>query len=668
MFTSFRELTGGIFFLLLSNLCFAQFQLEVSTYTVSGAVPNAMISGNDLHDVTIAPNGDLWVTGRGLGNISGTGSPYISDPNNKGMYIARIESNGGSVLYDSYLGGNGDPLVIETDLSGNVYVAGYAFSGLDSSSVAYGGGIADAFIMKFSNNNQLVYCKYIGGSGIERIEDLVVDDFGNAYICGGTSSANFPQVGNGSILQNSFNGGVDAFVSILDPAGGLAYSALLGGAGVDYATGIEIGNNSEIYITGLGNLGYPTTLTSYQPISGGGEDIFISKISSDGTNLLFSTFVGGAGNEHGRDLALDGNGDVIITGQTTGSLPVTLNAYQTIPQGQLDGFVMRLSSDGSNLLHSSYLGGGSNDIGDEIIVTDQNGVYVYGNTNSLNFPVQNAIQSIIGGGVDLFLTHLDSSFSNIGISGSTYFGGSSDENESWGIAVNCILHFGKVFFCGRTRSTDILIRDELGGLGNGASVLTPTFPINNSDSGILVRIGSADPVDCPLLPLNSESVELHLNIESDQVLIEWQAVLNEEVGYYQLERASDSGNFSFLAMVQQGSNHQGSRIFHYDKNPLHGLSYYRLIAYSNEGEELTQIIEKIWCEKGLRLFPNPTTGVIVIEGDDFEELSLISITGELIRLLDIKSDFLDVSFLPGGVYFLRVSNKGITKMIRFIKV
>jgi hypothetical protein len=362
----------------------------------------------------------------------------------------------GVLLYSTYLGGNGDDfgLSITADYSQNIYVTGQTYStnfpvknALQSSS----GGGSDAFVTKLNRSGELDYSTYLGGNSDDVGTFIAVDPAGYAYITGQTLSTNFPTE---NALQSANAGGSDAFVTKLNPSGSeLVYSTYLGGSGNDdEAYGIAIDQFRNAYVVGYTNSGDFPTKNALQPYPAGGYDAFVTKLNSSGSALVYSTYLGGSGDDNGLDIAVDRLGNAYVTGGTQSSdFPTTAGAAQPQLNGFGNAFISKLNAEGSLLVYSTYLGGSTFDFARGIGVQDLpfgTSAYVSGLTCSTDFPVVNALQPTPGGNCDAFVTKLSPSGASFAYS--TYLGG-SDFDMSHGIAVDLQ---GNAYVAGATYSTD----------------------------------------------------------------------------------------------------------------------------------------------------------------------------------------------------------------------
>jgi uncharacterized protein (TIGR03437 family) len=265
----------------------------------------------------------------------------------------------------------------------------------------------------------LVYSTFLGGRGQSNIaEAIAVDRAGNAYITGYTDSPNFPV--KGSVLGTS-PGVVTPFVSKISPSGTLVYSTFLGGYPNDQAHGIAVDGAGNAYVVGItGSPNFPTA-NALQPASAGGYDLFLTKISPDGSKLLYSTYLGGKGNDYGTAIAVDADGNACVTGYTDSRDYPAVNAVQGSLGGGRDAFVTRINAAGSALIYSTYVGGGMDDFGMSVASDPAGNAYVTGYTKSTDLPTVNALQNKYGGALwNGFVTKLAADGSAVY---STYLGG-----------------------------------------------------------------------------------------------------------------------------------------------------------------------------------------------------------------------------------------------------
>jgi Cep192 domain 4/Beta-propeller repeat len=348
--------------------------------------------------------------------------------------------------YSTYLGGTAYNYAtgIAVDASGYVYVTGYTssvdfpisggvqgiFSGGNCNTEVNTAPCFDTFVAKLNpQGTGLVYSTYLGGTGDDEGVRIAVDVSGQAYVAGFTNSLDFPTA---SPFQGSNGGGAcgttayptpcyDAFVAKLTASGSnLVYSTYLGGTGDDFASSIASDSNGNAYVGGLTSASnFPVTYGSLQTsYSGGPFDGFVAKINPAGSNLVYSTYLGGSQEDHVNGIALDSSGDVYLTGQTnSANFPVKSGfqpQYTAASCGSalsnspcFESFVSELNPTGTALVYSSYLGGTAASYGSDIALDSSGAAYVTGWTTSRDFPVtQGAYDTAWGGANEIFVAKI----------------------------------------------------------------------------------------------------------------------------------------------------------------------------------------------------------------------------------------------------------------------
>jgi len=389
--------------------------------------------------------------------------------------------------YATYLGGTGGDVAygIAVDSSGNAYVTGSTASAnfpTTSAEQNTSGGDGDAFVTKFnSTGTALVYSTYLGGNGSDIGNAIAVDSSGNVYVVGSTTSTNFPTT-SGAFQPNYGDNG-DAFLAKLDAAGSaLVYCTYLGGTSADIAQAVAVDSSGNAYVTGstqshdfptvnplqIGNDGCSTVSGSVSCSS----DVFVAKVNPSGTDLVYSTYLGGSGGDSGRAIAIDGSGNVYVSGYTSSSDFPTQNALQSSNGGGSDAFVVELNATGSALVFSTYFGGSGQDRAFGLALDVSGSIYVTGDSQSTNFPTTaNAFQTANHGQGDAFVFKLAPGGSPLVYA--TLLGGSGTDQAS-GIAVDSS---GNAYITGFTQSSDFPTVDPLqtilGIAGAGSCGSTP---------------------------------------------------------------------------------------------------------------------------------------------------------------------------------------------------
>jgi hypothetical protein len=376
-------------------------------------------------------------------------------------FITEFDPTGTSLIYSTYLGGSGyDHCVgLAVDSRGGAYVAGYTESADFPTVHALQSalkGPQNAFVARLApGGSSLIYSTYLGGSGSDGAGDIVIDPHGNAYVAGFTFSADFPvtQGAFQTVCDAGTSGGAclgDAFVAKFNPSGSrLFYSTYLGGNATDGATDIAVDNGGAAYVTGYTWSNNFPTKDPYQVKFGGTSDAFVTRLDPTGASLLYSTYLGGSGQDQGNGLAIDSSGNIYVAGLTTSTDFPLANPYQSENMANgFDGFVTKFEDSGRRLAYSTYLGGSGTNLPWRIGVDALGHAAVAGFTGSTDFPQVHSLQAFGGGSYDAFVTLFDSPGSQPLYS--TYLGGSGDE---YGYALNAE-HTGSVWVGGSTSSLD----------------------------------------------------------------------------------------------------------------------------------------------------------------------------------------------------------------------
>src|SRR5712691_10605044 len=384
-------------------------------------------------------------------------------------FVAKFDtslSGATSRVYASYLGGSGTDQCygVAVDGSHNAYIVGRTTSTNFPLATKLNGnnrGGTDAIVVKLNaSGSALLYSVYIGGSADEWGFGIAVDSLGQAYVTGRTTSTNFPVVGGFQSALGDPSG--DAFITKINAAGNaFLYSTYLGGNGTDQGQGIAADplHAGVGYVTGdTSSTNLPTT-NGFQLTPGGNGDAFVAKVDTTKTgsaSLLYSTYLGGNGADHGRGIATDGV-SAYVTGQTASSDLFTIlspsSSFDTQLAGPSDAFVARVDTDPSghaSVAFFSYLGGSSDDSGNAVTVDAIGNVYVTGQTLG-GFPVTpDAFQPTFGGGSDAFVARLNTDANGPGaLIFASYLGGSGSDQGN-GIALDLS---GNGYVTGSTSST-----------------------------------------------------------------------------------------------------------------------------------------------------------------------------------------------------------------------
>jgi len=481
-----RELEGGYVVHTHNEVAF-----EVARYdaakplVIDPVLVYSTYLGGGIYDygggIAVDYAGNAYITGTTASNDFPLAGSFPRGGALNGVFVTKISPKdvlvysvilSRGVVYDHGLG-------IAVDSSGNAYVTGSTQGGfpvvnaLQSTPGNLPGGNS-AFVTKINpQGNALVYSTYLGGIGNAVGRGIAVDASGNTVVAG-LAGVGFPVF---NALQSTFGGGTyDAFVTKINAQGsGLVYSTYVGGSGTDQALGVAVDSGGNAYVTGSTTGAFPLVAALQSSYGGGASDAFVAKLNPQGSALLYSTYLGGSGDDQGSGIAVDASGNAYVTGYTTGAFPLAAPLQGSYGGGPTDAFVTEISAQGTALVYSTYLGGGGSEQGTGIAVDSAGEAYVTGSTSGnsfgsgVGFPIKNAMQSAYGGGYsDAFVAEITAQGANLVYS--TYLGG-IDVDGGAAIAVDSN---GNAYLTGVTTSVNFptanALRSRLGtaqgGFGN----------------------------------------------------------------------------------------------------------------------------------------------------------------------------------------------------------
>ena len=274
-------------------------------------------------------------------------------------FVAKLNPTGATFEYTTYLGGTGyeEARCVAVDRAGEAYVSGVTESAdFPTTAGAFQGayaGYRDAFVVKLNTaGSTLVYATYLGGTSGEYGWGIAVDRAYSAYIAGRTVSTDFPATVGAA--QSLYGGGDwDAFVAKLNATGSeIVYATYLGGTASDDVFAIAVEGAGVVSVTGqTSSTDFPITAGATQTTNAGGFDAFVGRLNASGSGLYYASYLGGAGGDSARGIAVDAAGRAYVVGQTSSTeFPTTSGALQTTIAGGADAFVAKLDlgqSDGT---------------------------------------------------------------------------------------------------------------------------------------------------------------------------------------------------------------------------------------------------------------------------------------------------------------------------------
>ncbi|HKR00217.1 MAG TPA: SBBP repeat-containing protein [Pyrinomonadaceae bacterium] len=475
--------------------------LSYSTY-LGGAGYDAAYS------VTVDADGNAYIVGttasadypvtQGVAQAAVGGDNALGD-----AFVTKLNAAGTSLVYSTYLGGSDVDYAydIAVDADGNAYVMGSTVSsdfpvtsGAFQTTNASSNGSEDGFVTKLNaTGSTLLYSTYLGGSGGDSCRAIAINSLGEAYVTGSTQSVDFPTT-SGAYHTGLSEGDSDAFVTKLNATGtALSFSTLIGGNSTT-AHDLALDSNGNVYFVGetytnaVGGgspaLAYPVTSNAYQsaPAADGFEG-FMSEVSADGTQLLYSSYLGGTMEDGGIGVVLDASDNVYVAGYTGSyDFPVTSGCAQPYFAGPYDVFISKFdfSSPGTvSLVYSTYLGGSNLEDPYGVAVDADGNAYVTGYTTSYDFPVT---QTSSHGWLSAFVTKLDaagSQFLDSSCFGEVY-------TYAYGLALDPA---GNAYVAGETTSADFpttpgSVQTTFGDGGSDSFITKLDFVTRNADLAV----------------------------------------------------------------------------------------------------------------------------------------------------------------------------------------
>jgi len=438
-------------------------QVSYSTY----------FGGSDRDNITgcaLSPDAEWLFVGRTASTNFPTEEPFIGKYQGGSWdgFLSWLDPKGEQIRYSSYLGGSGSDypqaVFVTDDL--NIYVAGSTYSsnfpmGPQGYATNYIGG-EDVFVIKFGKDAKTVLAAtYFGGTGNDSLYGATMDRHSNLYLVGKTTSTNLP-VHNA--LQTNYGTHTDGFFLKLDSElTNLCFASYFGGDDYDWFYDVAVDEISrDIWLVGsTDSTNFPLT-NNFLDITLEKRMGFVSQVASNGTELLFSTYLGGSSGSYAYAVAVNTGHCGIVGGYTSSpDFPVT-NAVQSQycpvdtnvgARGDYNAFLTMFTAQPTSLVFSTYLGGSSYDAGKAVDCDEQGRIYLYGYTASSNFPTTgNAYQPLHSQDVSYYFDFFVSVFTpdGTGLLYSTYYGDDGDEYQS------CMARdgYGAVYLAGYNDSGD----------------------------------------------------------------------------------------------------------------------------------------------------------------------------------------------------------------------
>jgi hypothetical protein len=356
-------------------------------------------SSSDYCDgIALGADGSVYVGGYTFSNNLPTSATAYDQTynslsaNDPDGYVAKLSADGSQLVYSTYVGGTLKDSFnrIKVDAAGNAYLIGSTGSSdFPTTDGAWDRSVSsqDAIVVKLNaDGSQLVYSTMLGGTAFDTGLCITVGADGSAYVAGIAAGSSFPTTAGA--YDTTYAGNVDAydtFVTKLSPAGdALVFSTFVGGTAIEQPNDIALDPSGNVVVGGVTSGDFPTTADAPQRIYGGGSaDAFVAKLDPAGSALLFATYLGGSVVDRAGALAVDGTGNIYISGRTSSAnFPVTGGAADTtLGDANGDIIIAKFTSDGA-LAYSTFFGGTGSDNSVGIAVDATGAAFVPGYTSS----------------------------------------------------------------------------------------------------------------------------------------------------------------------------------------------------------------------------------------------------------------------------------------------
>ncbi|MCC7431487.1 hypothetical protein IT568_11630, partial [bacterium] len=448
-----------------TKLLMFSFLLAAGTLNAATLGYSTFIGGtlwDEGNSIALNEAGNAFVCGEAYSTEFPTtsGAFDVSQNGDYDAFVLKLNPSGTSLVYSTFLGGSQSDKAFSVYVndSGNAFVSGMSRDGFPTTLGAYDTvqNYGDGFITKLnSTGNALLFSTVIGGTWMDfysyEINCLDLDGSQNVYLTGATISGDYPVTAGAFTTSNG-----SAVLTKLNSTGAsLGYSSYFGGVGIyDEPWSVAVSTGGNAFISGYTNSSdFPVTSGVFQTsFNGGSSSIFVTKFNTSGSALDYSTYFGGAGSEEGKSIAINSDGNALITGtfHSTG-FPTTAGAYDTSFSGWVDAFVTKFSSNATSLIFSTIIGGSSYDWLYNIALDNENNIFVAGGTNydgGINYPTTSGAYATLSDDQDCIFSKLNSNGSSLLYS--TCFGGSNGSDLSYSIDVNSS---GKLVFTGITPAT-----------------------------------------------------------------------------------------------------------------------------------------------------------------------------------------------------------------------
>jgi hypothetical protein len=371
--------------------------ISISKLDASGNFVWAKAMGEPSWDyafsIAVDASGNVYTTGQFQNTVDfdpGAGVFNLTSAGNGDVFISKLDASGNFVWAKAFYGtGTQYGNAIDVDAAGNIYTTGYFYGTVDYDpgpgvfNLSAAGVVDDIYICKLDASGNFAWAKVLGGTGYDEGYYITADVSGNVYTTGTFSGTVDFDPGSG-VSNVTAAGNDDIFISKFDASGNFMWARGMGGTGYDGGVSIAIDASGNVYTSGyfVGTADFDPGASSYNLMSAGSQDMFISKLDASG-NFVWAKRMGGTSYDVATDLTMDASGSLYITGYYTNTVDLNPGSgiYNLISIGGADVFVSKLDASG-NFLWAKSAGGGSADYSFAIFLGSSGNIYVAGNFSS----------------------------------------------------------------------------------------------------------------------------------------------------------------------------------------------------------------------------------------------------------------------------------------------
>jgi Secretion system C-terminal sorting domain/Beta-propeller repeat len=558
-------------------------------------------------------NGNVYTTGFFQGTIDfdpGIGTSNLTSLGYDDIFVQKLDANG-DLLWVKHMGGTGYDygMSITTDISGNVYTAGYFRNTVDFDPGVgvinlTSAGASDIFVQKLDTYGNFVWVKQVGGTSSENAQSITSDDFGAIYITGAfQGTADFdPGVGTTNLTSAGIS---DIFVQKLDTSGNFIWVKQMGATDIDAGMAITTDVNGNVYTTGTfrGTADFDPNAGTSNLTSAGGNDFFVQKLDSSG-NFLWATQTGGTSHDFSSSITTDASENVYTIGQFNGMVDFDPDTGTTTlySAGNTDIFIQKLDINGS-FVWVAKMGSSSSEDGNSITIDANKNIYTIGNfQGTVDFdPDTGTTNLTTAGGNDIFIQKLSQCSPTSGIDVIT-----ACDSLTW--------IDGITYTSSNSSAIDTIIN-----AAGCDSIVTLNLTINSVSDLTTSLIGVT------ITANNASANYVWLDCDNNYTAIPGET------------------NQSFTATIN------GNYAVELTENGCVDTS--ACVAINSIG------LEEKYFSENFFVYPNPTKGLITVECIGMESLEIVDIMGKVIyEITQLSNDEIkfDISEFSKGIYFVRV--------------